>query len=143
MSEGAGRSARLRTAQLSIALVLALVGAAAAAATAKVIGHAVRLKGTNVWYAQGKAVAPRTISASVTPVPAQAVKVQWSVVCQRPNAEDPAYHLGVSSKSGQVSVHTAATVKLAVPSAKPHTCIASVYATLAKGGSLTLRLLQT
>jgi len=143
MSEGGSRSARLRTAQLSIALVLALVGAAAAAATAKVIGHAVRLKGTNVWYAHGTAVAPRTISARVVPVPAQAVKVQWSVVCQKPNAEDPAYHLGVSSKSGQVSVHAAATVKFALPAAKPHTCVASVYATLAKGGSLTLRLLQT
>ena len=126
-----------------LAVVLALVGAAAAAATTKVIGHAVRLKGTNVWYAQGKAVAPRTISARVVPAPAQAVKVQWSVVCQRPNPEDPAYHLGVSSKSGQTSVHAAVTVKLALPSAKPHTCIATVYATLARGGSLTLRLLQT
>ena len=143
MSERGSRSARSRTAQLSIALVLALVGAAAAAATAKVIGHAVRLKGTNVWYAHGKAVAPRTISARVVPLPAQAVKVQWSVVCQKPNPEDPAYHLGVSSKSGQTSVHAAATVKLALPSAKPHTCIATVYATLARGDNLTLRLLQT
>jgi hypothetical protein len=131
------------TALLSGVLVLAAVGAAAAEAETKVIGQGARLKGTNIWFAHGKAVAPRTISASVVPTPTQGVKVQWSVVCQRPNRADPAYHLGVQSKSGQTSVRAAATVKLALPYAKPHTCVATVYATLAKSGTLLLRLLQT
>jgi len=131
------------TALLSGALVLAAVAAAAADAESKVIGQGVRLKGTNIWFAHGKAVAPKTISASVVPTPAQGVKVQWSVVCQRPNPEDPAYHLGVQSKSGQTSVRAPATVKLALPHTNPHTCVATVYATLGKTGTLVLRLLQT
>lgn len=138
-----GRSARVRTALLSGALVLAAVGAAAADAESKVIGQGVRLKGTSIWFAHGKAVAPRTISASIVATPAQGVKVQWSVVCQRPNRDDPAYHLGVQSKSGQTSVRAPATVKLALPYAKPHTCVATVYATLATSGTLVLRLVQT
>jgi hypothetical protein len=40
-------------------------------------------------------------------------------------------------------VRAAGVVKLALPYVKPPTCIATVYATLAKGGGLTLRLLQT
>jgi hypothetical protein len=34
-------------------------------------------------------------------------------------------------------------MKLALPYAKPPTCIATVYATLGKKGALTVRLLQT
>ena len=131
---------RFATALLSGALAAC---AAAAPVTSKVIGHGVRLKGTSVWYAHGKAIAPKTISAMVVPIPAQAVKVQWSVVCQKPNRYDPAFHLAATGKSGQASVHAAATVKLALPYAKPPTCIATVYATLGKNGGLTLRLLQT
>jgi hypothetical protein len=119
------------------------VGAAAPPGMSKVIGHGVRLKGTNIWYAHGKAVAPTTISVRVVPVPVEAVKVQWSVVCQKPNRSDPAVHLGTSETSGQASVHAAATVKLALPYAKPPACIATVYGTLGKNGKLTLRLLQT
>jgi hypothetical protein len=140
---GRRQSARFRTVLLSGTLALVSVGAACGAATSKVIGHGVRLKGTSVWYAQGKAVAPRTISVRVVPIPAQAVKVQWSVVCQKPNRYDPAVHLGTGGKSGQTSVRAAATVKLALPYAKPPACIATVYATLGKNGGLTLRLLQT
>jgi hypothetical protein len=134
---------RFSVALFSGALALGLADAAAAAATSRVIGHAVRLKGTNVWYVHGKTAAPRTISAKVVPVPAQAVKVQWSVICQKPNAADPAFHLATQGTSGQSSVHAAATVKLALPYPKPPTCIATVYATLAKNGNLTLHLLQT
>jgi hypothetical protein len=121
---------------------LALAAATAAGATSKVIAHGVRLKGTNVWYAQGKAYAPRTISASVVTDPPQPVKVQWSVVCQRPNKLDPAMHLDAFGKSGQVTVRATASVMLVLPYAKPPTCVATVYATLAKHGGLTLRLLQ-
>ncbi len=137
-------NSRFKTALTAGALVLAFVGAAAADDTTnKVIAHAVRLKGTNVWYAQGKAVAPRTIAAKVVPIPAQAVKVQWSIVCQKPNRADPAIHLAANGTSGQTSVHAPATVKLTLPYAKPPTCIATVYGTLGKNGSLVLRLLQT
>ena len=131
---------RSGTALLAGALVAC---AAAAPVTSKVIGHGVRLKGTSVWYAHGNAVSPRTISAHVVPNPAQAVKVQWSIVCQKPNKFDPAFHLGTNTKSGEATVHTATTVKLALPFAKPPACVATVYATLGKNGSLTLRLLQT
>jgi hypothetical protein len=133
---------RFGTALLA-ALTLASVAAAVAAATSKVIAHAVRVKGTNTWYAQGKAVAPRTVSARVVPIPEQSVKVQWAVVCQKPNKDDPAIHLAPRGTSGQSSVHAAATVKLALPYAKAPTCIATVYATLARNGRLELRLLQT
>jgi hypothetical protein len=128
---------------LPAAFVVAAVAAGAAAATNKVIAEGTQLKGTKIWYAQGTARAPKTVSASVAPRPAQSVKVQWSVVCQRPNPQDPAIHLAPQGKSGQTSVRGAATVKLALPYAKPHTCIATVYATLAKSGKLTLRLLQS
>lgn len=139
MNGGRRQSTRFGTLLLSCALV---VGACAAPATSKVIGHGVRLKGTNVWYAHGNAVAPRTVSAMVVPIPAQAVKVQWSVVCQKPNKADPAVHLGTNGRSGQSSVHAAATVKLTLPYVRPPACVATVYATLAKDGGLTLRLLQ-
>jgi hypothetical protein len=118
-------------------------GAAAASGTSKVIGQGVRLKGTNVWYAHGNAVAPTTISASVVPVPGQVVKVQWSVVCQKPNKVDPAVHLATNVRSGESLVHGTATVKLAIPYAKPPACVATVYATLRAKGGLTLRLRQT
>jgi hypothetical protein len=137
------QSARFRTVLLLGALALVPVGASCAASTNKVIGNGVRLKGTNVWYAHGKAVAPRTISVRVATIPAQVVKVQWSIVCQKPNRADPAVHLATLGKSGQVSVHAPATVKLALPYAKPPACIASVYATLGKSGKLTLRLTQS
>jgi hypothetical protein len=133
----------VRTALLSGLLVVALVGAATAAATSKVIGHASRLKGTNVWYVQGKAVVPRTLFARVVPTPGQPVKVQWSVVCQKPNREDPALHLATSVTSGQTSVHVPASVTLALPYAHAPSCVATVYATLAKKGGLAVALLQT
>jgi hypothetical protein len=136
---------RFRTALLSgtLAIALAPVDADAGGGASKVIGQGVRLKGSNVWLAHGTAVAPRTISAKVVPIPAQPVKVHWAVVCQKPNRHDPAYHLGTKSRSGETSVHAAATVKLALPYAKPHTCVATVYATLAASGGLRLRLVQT
>jgi hypothetical protein len=138
------QTTRFRTALLSGAAALAAgAGAAGAAATPQEIGHAVRLKGTKIWYAHGKAVSPKSLFARVVPTPKQPVKVQWSVVCQKPNKDDPAYHLGVSSKSGQTSVHGPATVTFALPYAKAPTCITTVYATLTRNGSLELRLLQT
>jgi hypothetical protein len=135
---------RRQSTRFAIALLPCALAACAAAApaTSKEIGHGVRLKGTNVWYAHGNAVAPRTVSARVVPIPAQAVKVQWSVVCQKPNKADPAVHLGTSGKSGEATVHAAATVKLTLPYTMPPACVATVYATLAKAGGLTLQLLQ-
>jgi hypothetical protein len=133
----------VRRAALPIAIALAFTGSASAGGASKVIGHAVRLKGTKIFYAKGTAAAPKTISASLVATPRQPVKVQWSVVCQRPNSSDPAVHLGTSEKAGEDSVPGAGTVKLALPYAKPHTCVATVYATLARNGALVLRLLQT
>jgi hypothetical protein len=124
-------------------LALVPAGLAVAAPASNEIGHGVQLKGTRVWYAHGKAVAPKTLAARVVPVPEQPVKVQWSVVCQKPNRSDPAVHLGTSVESGHASVHAAATVQLALPYVKPPACVATVYATLAKNGRLLLRLLQT
>jgi hypothetical protein len=123
----------------------ALVAAAAAAdGTSKEIGHAVRLKGsTKIYYAQGKATAPASISASVVPTPPQPVKVQWALACQKPNTADPAIQVNASASSGETSVRGAGTVKLKLPYAKPSNCIATVYATLSKKGSLVLRLVQT
>ena len=125
------------------AVLVALAAATAAAATSKVIGAGTHLKGTKIWYAHGNAASPKSVSASLVPSPAQPVKVQWALVCQRPNPQDPAIHLAAQSTSGTTSVRGAAIVKLALPYAKPHSCVATVYATLAKAGSLTLRLLQT
>jgi invasion protein IalB len=134
---------RRRTTLITGALVLALLTAVAAAvATSKVIARGTQLKGTNVWYAQGKASKPTSLSAEVVPSPSQAVKVQWSVVCQKPNAADPAYHLATKVVSGQTTAHATAVVKLALPYAAPPSCVATVYATLAKRGKLTLQLLQ-
>ena len=137
---------RQRLTRIATALLIGFLLAApvAEATDGRMIGKAgVRLKGTNIWYVQGKAVKPKTLALKVAPVPPQAVKVQWSVVCQKPNPEDPADHIGVQSKSGQTSVHGAATVQFALPYAKPPMCVATVYATLAARGILTVRLLQT
>jgi len=108
-----------------------------------VIGHAVRLKGSKIYYAKGTAVRPKAISAGLVATPRQPVKVQWSVVCQKPNSSDPAVHLGTSEKAGETSVQGAGSVKLLLPYAKPPACVATVYATLAGSGRLVLRLLQT
>ena len=140
MNGGRRQSTRFGTLLFSCALVAC---AAAAPATSKVIGHGVRLKGTDIWYAHGNAVAPRILSVKVVPIPPQAVKVQWSVVCQKPNKSDPAVHLGTNGRSGQSSVHAAATVKLTIPYVRPPACVATVYATLAKAGGLTVVLSQS
>jgi hypothetical protein len=115
---------------------------AAALATSKVIARGTQLKGSNVWYAQGKASRPRSLSARVAASPSQAVKVQWSVVCQRPNTADPAYQLATKLRSGETSVRGNAVVKLTLPYATPPSCVATVYATLSKRGKLNLQLLQ-
>jgi hypothetical protein len=115
------------------------VGSPTAAAT-KVIGHGVRLKGTRIFYAHGTAVAPKSVTARFVPKPAQHVKVEWSLVCQKPNRSDPAYALSTSETSGQTSVVDDATVKLALPYPKPPTCVATVYATLAGKGDLVVQL---
>jgi hypothetical protein len=125
----------------AVALV-SLTAVTAAVAASKVIARGTQLKGTNVWYAQGKASRPRSLSATVVPIPSQAVKVQWSVVCQKPNPADPAYHLATKVVSGQSTVRATAVVKLPLPYATPPSCVATVYATLAKHGNLTLQLLQ-
>jgi hypothetical protein len=118
--------------------------AAAAGGTSKEIGHAVRLKGsTKIYYAQGKAVAPKSVSAKVVPTPAQPVKVQWALACQKPNNADPAIQINASASSGQTSLRRAGTVRFKLPYPRPGNCIATVYATLSKKGSLVLRLVQT
>ena len=122
---------------------LLAVGAGSAGATSKLIGHGVRLKGTHLWFAQGTAISPKTVSASVVPVPKQAVKVQWSVVCQKPNKADPAVDLAPSERSGETAVRAPVIVRLELPYARPPSCIVTVYATLAGSGNLTLRLQQT
>ena len=77
------------------------------------------------------------------PSPAQPVKVQWSVVCQRPNKADPAVHIAATGKTGEISVTKATMVKLALPYARPPTCVATVYGTLTGHGDLVIRLVQT
>jgi hypothetical protein len=114
-----------------------------AATSGKVIGQGSRLKTTRIFFAHGTAVSPRTVSATLTPSPAQPVKVQWSLVCQKPNHADPAIQIAASGKTGTATVHGAGTVQLELPFKKPPTCVATVYATLAKKGSLVLRLVQT
>jgi len=64
------RRAALLTGVLAVGLVPA-VAAAGADGSSKTIGDGVRLKGSNVCYAHGKAVAPRTLYAMVVPVPPQ------------------------------------------------------------------------
>jgi hypothetical protein len=125
-----------------IAAALA-AGAASALAHSKVIGHGVRLKGTRLWYAEATAVSPKAISASLDPLPPQPVKVQWSVLCQRPNSVDPAVHLAADERSGRTSVRAPAVVKLALPYATPPTCVVTVYATLATRDRLVLSLSQS
>jgi hypothetical protein len=124
-------------------LALIASGMAAAAASSKVIGHGSRLRTTRIFFAHGTAVSPRTVSATLTPTPAQPVKVQWSLVCQKPNHADPAIQIAASGKTGTATVRGAGTVQLELPFKKPPTCVATVYATLAKKGSLVLRLVQT
>ncbi len=128
---------------LAGALAVVAVGTASSAHTTRPFGHAAQLKGTKVWYAHGTVAAPKALSARVAPVPRQPVKVQWSVVCQKTNPADPADHIGTGVRSGQTSVDEAAVVKLALPYPKPPTCVATVYATLARSGALTLQLLLT
>jgi hypothetical protein len=130
----------IRAAVLAAALALVPV---AAALSGKVIGHGSRLKGTKIFLAQGTAIEPRTISATLAPSPTQSVKVQWSVACQKPNKADPAIKISASGTSGQTTVRGAGTVKLELPFARPPTCVATVYATLATKGGLVLRLLQS
>ena len=125
-----------------LVVAVAFLGGTTAAATDKVIGHAVRLKGTRIYYAHGTAIAPSSVYASVDPIPAQPVKVQWSLVCQMPDKVDPAVDIGASERGGQAVVHGSSTVKLALPYAKPATCVATVYATLSGNGGLMLRLLE-
>lgn len=127
---------------LVCSLAVVAAGAASADPTTITFGHSARLKGTRVWYAQGTAAAPNALSASVAPVPRQPVKVQWSVVCQKTNPADPADHIGTRVSAGQTSVDGATVVKLRLPYPKPPTCIATVYATLAKKGALTLHLMR-
>jgi hypothetical protein len=128
---------------LTTVLALAFVPVATAGGTSKVIGHAVRLKGTKIFYLQGKAVTPNALFARVVPSPAQPVKVQWSVVCQKPNKADPAVHIAATGETGEISVTKATTVKLALPYARPPSCVATVYGTLTRDGDLVLHLVQT
>ncbi len=134
-----------RTSPAVALLAAALLAAGpAAAATARPIGKAgARLKGTSIWYAHATAVRPASIAVRVVPTPARAVKVQWAVVCQKPNPSDPADHVGTASSSGERTVRGAAIVPLRLPYARPPTCVATVYATLSGEGALALRLLQT
>jgi hypothetical protein len=118
-------------------------GAATAAPTTKTLGRAVHLKGSNIWYVHGTAVRPKALFAVVAPIPRQSVKVQWAVICQKANPEDPADHIDTRETGGQASVRAAAVVRLSLPYANPPTCVATVYATLVKAGGLSVRLVQT
>ncbi len=138
-----GQPTRSIAAVLAALLGLSVAGAAFAAAEGKVIGRGVRLKTSRVFFAQGTSIAPKTVSVTVVPTPAQPVKVQWSLVCQKPNKADPAIQIAANERSGTTTVRGTGTVKLAFPFAKPPTCVASVYATLAGKGRLVLHLVQT
>lgn len=135
--------ARWRTTIVApVVLAGALPIGVAAASTSKVIGYGAQLKGSQVWYAHGKAVTPRMLSARVAPAAGQSAKVQWSVVCQKPNKLDPAIPVETNERSGQTSVRARATVNLTLPYARPPVCVATVYATLARRGRLTLEVLE-
>lgn len=142
---GRNRSCRRgEAAAVALVATCALAGVAVtvagAAGPARTIGHGVRLKGTKIWYVHGTVRAPERLAAAVVASPRQTVKVQWSVVCQKNNPDDPADHIGVGSTSGQSAVQGAGTVRLPLPYAKPPSCVATVYARLARSGGLTLRL---
>src|SRR4051812_19499939 len=120
MARGREPSTCLVTLLLSAMLAFA-PAAAAASAPSKVIGQGTKVKGANLWFVQGNATAVRTISVRVVPSPVQPVTVHWAVVCQKNDPYDPAIHVSAQGKSGESSVHTAATIKLALPYAKPPT----------------------
>jgi hypothetical protein len=125
------------------ALALASSGMTTAGAAEKVIGHGSRLRTTRIFFAHGNALSPRTVSAAVASTPAQPVKVQWSLVCQKPNRADPAIQIAGNVKTGETTVRGTGKVGLELPFKQPPTCVATVYATLAGKGSLVLRLVQT
>ena len=137
------RIARIPAAALLACSPLLVVPAVATAATAsKTIGRAVHLKGTRVWYVHGTAVAPRSLSAKLDSVPRQPVKVQWAVVCQKQNPLDPADHLDTKETGGETIVQAASVVHLTLPYRQAPSCVATVYATLTKAGSVTLQLVE-
>ena len=143
MSRGRRRGGRAVAVGIVVGLALFSSGVSTAAASGKVIGTGSRLRTTRIFFAHGTAVSPKDVSATVAPTPAQPVKVQWSLVCQKPNRADPAIQIAASEKTGTATVHGVGTVQLELPFKKPPTCVATVYATLAKKGSLVLRLVQT
>jgi hypothetical protein len=135
------QAARVASAALAAGL-LAAVAAGASAATGKVIAHGSRLKATRIFFAQGTAVSPSLVSVRLSAKPVQPVKVQWALVCQKPNKADPAIQIAATSTQGETTVTGPATVKLKLPFKHPPTCVASVYGTLTKNGSLVLQVLQ-
>jgi hypothetical protein len=116
-----------------------LAGFAEATARSKVIAHGTNLKGGKIAYATAGTKAPRTLTAKVTAVPAQTVKIQYSITCTRTDTFSPA---ATSIQSDQFSAATPLTRKLKMPFASPKLCDVTVYSTLSKTGKQTLEIIQ-
>lgn len=124
-------------------LGLLLAGAADARTSDKVIAKGTLLKGGLYAYAQGNAVAPKSLSARVTTSPTQKVLLQWSVICARGTAVNAeGSNQSTVSKVGEKAVTSPASVALPMPFAKPKSCSFSVYAQLTKKAKTTLQVLQ-
>jgi hypothetical protein len=128
---------------LTATLALFLAGVVQARTSSKVIATGVLLKGGKIAYAQGTAKVPNTVSAKVIAVPAQPVKIQYSLTCTKGGSTDAdAYNSSTTPSSGQFTAATPLSRKLTLPFAKPTTCSVTVYATISKKGKETLTVLQ-
>jgi hypothetical protein len=128
---------------LTAALALLLAGVVQARTSSKVIGTGVALKGGKISYAQATAKGPSTVSAKVIAVPAQPVKIQYSLTCTKGGTADAdAYNSSTTPSSGQFTTTTSLARKLTLPFAKPTSCSVIVYATISKKGKETLTILQ-
>jgi hypothetical protein len=128
---------------LAATLALLLAGVVQARTSSKVIATGVLLKGGKISYAQGTAKGPKTVSAKVIAVPAQPVKIQYSLTCTKGGtADEDAYNSSTTPSSGQFTATTSLARKLTLPFAKPTSCSVIVYATISKKGKETLTVLQ-
>jgi len=127
---------------------LILTGFASAARTSKVVAHGGLVKGHLIAIAQGIAISPKTISFVITSKPAQMVKVDWSVVCDRrlatPTVGDSGQVVASESqeKGGVFSATTPVSRPLPLTIKHPTACIVNVYGTLSEHGTELVKILQ-
>jgi hypothetical protein len=118
---------------LIAASAMALLAAAPAVASARVIGSEKASGDYAVAVASGNASHPHSLWVKVTATPRQRVSVSWFVVCSK--------GFGSGSKSGDFKARTTATHKLRMPTRSPDDCTVSASAQLDRGGRLRVTLL--